>query len=82
MKVKELITKLQALDENLEVFLQTDPEGNAYYHSCDVDQNAVYCENDWGISVYTATWTADEADMCEDDWEHLKLTQKCVVIFP
>jgi hypothetical protein len=42
MKVKELIEILSTMDQDREVILQRDSEGNGYSPLCGVDDNTVY----------------------------------------
>jgi len=66
---------------DMEVVLQKDEEGNGYKTCRGVDYDVVY-QQDSG-EVYARGWTADEADLEEDEWEELKKTSDpVVVLFP
>lgn len=79
MKVKELKELLKNVPDDLEVYLQHDPEGN-YYQSLDIiDTNRIYVDGD----VYYTGWSADGACMKEDEWEEFKNQHKrCLVLVP
>lgn len=78
MKVKELIEQLKDLDPELDLYLQIDQEGNGYeeVRGCDTDCVMI------GDSVYSTDWSADEADMDEDEWAEIKNGPKIALIYP
>jgi len=59
MKVKELIEKLKELDENTEVILSADEEGN-YYNNLRNIEEGYFIEGEY----YSEEWSAD--DCCLD----------------
>ena len=85
MKVKELIKQLEQIDGEVEILLSSDPEGNTKYELTEdsLSEDCIYENNDGEISVYSLDWSAEDADMEEDDWEEAKkeLT-KCVILYP
>lgn len=83
MKVKELIEELKLLDPESEVILQKDSEGNGYSPLEGVDGDAVYIpENTWSGDVYSTNWSADDADMEEDEWQEILAKPRCVILHP
>ena len=53
MTVKELIESLSALDPDLKIVLQTDPEGNGYYPLSGVEETRL---NDDGAAMHPDDW--------------------------
>jgi len=84
MKVSELISELQKLDQDKIVILQKDGEGNGYSPLSGSDEDCVYqADSTWSGVVYSTDWTADEALIDEDEWESFKKNMPgCVVLFP
>lgn len=85
MKVRELIEALQALkNQDMEVILQGDPEGNDYSyiagvdHECWTAQVATGTYDDWTVPV--SSESLDEA--AKDNDTELGEYVQCVVIFP
>ena len=84
MKISELKEVIKQFDDDMEVVLQKDSEGNGYSPLADVDGDAIYiAESTWEGDVYSAGWTADDACMEPDEWEEFKASNpKCVVLAP
>lgn len=83
MKVRELIEELQKLDPEMECIIQKDAEGNGFSPLAGADPNGIYIkETSWFGEVYSAEWTADEADMDEDLWETMLKKPRCLVLYP
>lgn len=83
MRVSELMDRLAELDEDAEVILQKDGEGNGYSPLYEVDGNAIYvAETTWSGTVYSTAWTANDADMGKDEWAEMLKRQRCVVLAP
>jgi hypothetical protein len=83
MKVKALIKLLADCDQNAEIVLQKDSEGNGYSPLEGVDHEAVYVpDTTWSGEVYNTNWTADAACMEEAEWRKLMKRKRCVVLFP
>jgi hypothetical protein len=83
MKVRELMDSLAELDENAEVILQKDAEGNGYSPLYAVDGDAVYLsDSTWSGDVYSTDWTAEDTDMDEDEWAETLKKPRCVVLAP
>lgn len=79
MKVKELVKKLQALDQNAEVILSSDSEGNRYnkIHGGSICE-LLYREDD-GEFEFCPT---DEKEAAEDGQDIKDFKKKAVVIWP
>ncbi len=83
MKVKDLIRELQLLDPELDCIMQGDAEGNNFSPLAGTDENSIYIsETPWNGEVYDATWTAEEADMDDEDWQKILAKPRCVVLYP
>lgn len=83
MKVKELIEQLMEMDEEAELIIQKDSEGNGYSPLAGADHDAVYIpETTWYGTVYSTEWCAVDAGMDVDEWEKILSKPKCVVLFP
>lgn len=83
MKVKDLIRELQLIDPELEVIVQKDSEGNGFSPLAGTDENCIYvAETTWYGDVYDSTWTAEDADMAEEDWQELLSKPRCLVLYP
>jgi hypothetical protein len=83
MKVSELIKELSALDQNSDVILQKDAEGNGYSPLYAVDGEGIYISTSTSTAdVYSAEWTADDADMDADEWAKMLKRPRCVVLAP
>jgi hypothetical protein len=84
MKIKELREWLATLPPEIDdhdLILQIDPEGNGYQKVNGFDEDCIFYEGD-GM-VYATDWTAEEADMTEEEWEEFKKENKpCVVVYP
>lgn len=84
MKVSELIEELQGLDPNMDIYLQKDAEGNGYEPlrvadpTCIVREEGGYGE----FEVYSDSYSADEADMSEEEWAEVKAGPRCLVLSP
>lgn len=78
MIVEELIEQLKELDPKSEVYLQIDQEGNGYNKLRVVDGECVWEDE----TIYSLYWSAEDADLYEDEWEEIKGKNKCVVLSP
>jgi hypothetical protein len=83
MKVKDLIRELKLLDPELDVILQKDSEGNGFRPLAGTDENCIYVpDTTYDGYVYDSTWTADDADMDEEEWQEILEKPRCVVLYP
>ena len=83
MKVKELIEILSNVNQESEVILQKDAEGNGYSPLRGADDDAVYIpDSTWSGDVYSMDWSADDAAMDEEEWAEIKANPRCVVLYP
>ena len=84
MKVKDLIKRLQTLNQDAQVILQKDGEGNGY-SPCAGAEGAIYIhDSSYSGEVYHADGSADDNCMEEDHWVNIKKNKKnqCVVLWP
>jgi hypothetical protein len=86
MKVKELIEKLKLEDENAEVILSADEEGN-YYSPLEGTLgfgNGYYIPNNtWSGQFLNQEYIDDENEIEGEIYENNKdIAQKCIVLFP
>lgn len=86
MKVKELIEKLKLEDEDAEVILSADEEGN-YYSPLEGTLGfgkGYYIPNDtWSGEFLDQEYINDENELEGEIYENNKgIAQKCIVLFP
>ena len=86
MKVKELIENLKLEDENAEVILSADEEGN-YYSPLEGTLgfgNGYYIPNNtWSGQFLNQEYINDENELEGEIYENNKdIAQKCIVLFP
>ena len=86
MKLREQLEALKGLPEtmlNANVVLQEDPEGNGYKHLRIVDSDGVCLDPDaWQLEIYSAEWSAEDADMESETWEEHLAKPHCIVLSP
>ena len=85
MKVKELIEALSILDQDAQVILQKDAEGNGFSPLSGCDSHAIFVPYEkapWFGEVKSTIWSAEEACMEEGEWEEFLKKPRCVVLFP
>ena len=81
MKLRELVEKLQELDQDLEVVISKDSEGNTYSPLDGWNDDILYFPNG---EVFDTKWSAHDACFeYEDEWEEFKVTNsdKNVIVF-
>lgn len=72
MKSHELAMILLSKPD-VELVVQKDSEGNGYSPLSGIDYDVVYvAQNTWSGECYDTRWSAEDADMDEDEWEELK----------
>ena len=86
MKVKELIEKLKLEDENAEVILSADEEGN-YYSPLEgplgFGKGYYIPNNTWSGQFLNQEYIDDENELEGETYENNKdIAQKCIVLFP
>lgn len=84
MRIKELKKIIAKIDDDLEIILQKDGEGNGYSPLAVVDGKAIYIPNStWSGDVYSLGWSAEDACMENSEWEKFKTSNpRCVVLAP
>ena len=83
MKVNELIQELSKLDPELEIIMQKDAAGNGYSPLAGADPDGIYIKHtSWNGDVYDANWTAEEADMEEDERAEILELPRVLVLYP
>ena len=83
MKVKDLIAALLAMDQEADVILQKDAEGNGCSPLSDADCFAVYVDdNAYSGQVYSLMWNHQEAGFSREEWAEIKKRPRCVVLYP
>jgi len=78
MNVKELITLLSKLPDDMEVILQKDPEGNGYSPLDGVDPDCIYNDGE----CYSGDWSAGDALKDQDEWDEILELNRSVVLHP
>ena len=86
MKVKELIEKLKLEDEDAEVILSADEEGN-YYSPLEgtlgFGKGYYIPNNTWSGELLNQEYINDENELEGEIYENNKdIAQKCIVLFP
>lgn len=86
MKVKELIEKLKLEDEDAEVILSADEEGN-YYSPLEgtlgFGKGYYISNNTWSGEFLNQEYINDENELEGEIYENNKdIAQKCIVLFP
>lgn len=86
MKVKELIEKLKLEDENAEVILSADEEGN-YYSPLEgtlgFGKGYYIPNNTWSGEFLNQEYINDKNELEGEIYENNKdIAQKCIVLFP
>lgn len=86
MKVKELIGKLKLEDEDAEVILSADEEGN-YYSPLEgtlgFGKGYYIPNNTWSGEFLNQEYINDENELEGEIYENNKdIAQKCIVLFP
>lgn len=86
MKVKELIEKLKLEDEDAEVILSADEEGN-YYSPLEgtlgFGKGYYVPNNTWSGEFLNQEYINDENELEGEIYENNKdIAQKCIVLFP
>lgn len=86
MKVKELIEKLKLEDEDAEVILSADEEGN-YYSPLEgtlgFSKGYYIPNNTWSGEFLNQEYINDENELEGEIYENNKdIAQKCIVLFP
>lgn len=79
MKVKELKKALSKLPNDMEIWLQRDPEGNGYSPLEGADSEVVIADED---SIFSLNWSAGDCCLEEDEWEELKKKPRSLILYP
>ena len=85
MKVKELIEKLKLEDENAEVILSADEEGNYYspFETLGFGNGYYIPNNTWSGQFLNQEYINDKNELEGEIYENNKdIAQKCIVLFP
>jgi len=85
MKVKDLIKQLQEEDQELEIFISSDAEGNYIRiipENC-LGEVSIYQIDGRDVSTWSLDWTAEDADETEENWKIMKNTYpKGIILYP
>lgn len=87
MKVKKLKKLLEGLDDNTEIILSIDPEGNAYHPLYSLEEGYID-KKEWGERIenyYSEVWSwQDNGFENQEEWEKFKKkkAKKIIVLFP
>ena len=80
MLVKELIEILQEFDPDAQIIIAKDPEGNEYSPGWSYFSGYYIPDTTYSGYVYDDTWTAEDCDMDEDQWEEMRRDNPVSVI--
>jgi len=78
VKVRELIEKLKGVDQESQVIIQKDSEGNGYSPLYRIYNDCIYVpDSTWAGEVYSI----DDYD--DDEWKEIeKENERCLVLKP
>lgn len=79
MKVKELIEWLQTEDQEAEVVMSSDPEGNSFSPLFDISNNARYDRDCGEVGLKTLTPELEKSGHTEED---IGYGVDCIVLWP
>jgi hypothetical protein len=83
MNVKQLMDALAELPDDMEVIIQKDGEGNDFSPLSDVDSESVYIPySEWSGDAYSVYWSADDADMSEEEWAKVLAMPRALILCP
>lgn len=83
MNIGELKEIIKDLPDDARVILQSDSEGNDFRWADGADFDGVIVEDfGWNAEIYSSSWSAEDADMDENDWQELLAKPRVLVIFP
>lgn len=83
MNVKQLISKLVCLPDEMEVILQKDAEGNEFSPLNNVDTESVYIPySDCSGEAYSVHSSAEDECMSEKEWEEVLENTKVLILYP
>jgi len=84
MKVKNLIKKLEKMDQNAEVVMSIDPEGNGYSSLKQILEDMGFVEEEGEIYINKLTKKDREEGFSEMDLGDLKDPNRvnCIVFYP
>ena len=80
--VKQLKADIAKLPDDMVVYVQKDAEGNGYRVCAGADPDGVLIDDSYHAEIYSGDWSADDADMDEDEWEEFKSKPRVLVIYP
>jgi hypothetical protein len=82
--IKELKKAIVDLPDEMEIILQKDSEGNGYSPLAVVDSECIYLADSlYSGDVFSTDWTAEDANLEEDEWEDILNNHKrCLVFAP
>lgn len=77
MNVAQLKAALSQLPDDMEVWMQKDPEGNGYSVAEGAD---IGIRVEGAEDIYDPNWDATDADMTEEEWEQTQETHPRVLV--
>lgn len=78
MKVRDLIVELTKMNQELDIILQKDSEGNGYSLISWADPDCIYEDGE----VWSIYWTANDACMDAEEWQEFLKKDRCCVLYP
>lgn len=83
MKAKELKKFLENVDDESEVIIARDAEGNNFSPLASMDTDAIYIpDTEYSGEVYSLEHTAEDACMSEDEWDEVNKMDRSLILFP
>jgi len=82
MKVKKLIKKLEKMDQNAEVIMSMDSEGNCYNYLADIVEDMAYVEGEVYINKLTEEDIKEGFSDCDLGNLNDPDRVNCIVFYP
>ena len=64
------------------MYVQADSEGNGYRQCAGIDPDCVVTDDDYHAEIASASDTADEMCLEEDEWAEILKQPRVLVIYP
>lgn len=80
--IKDLKEEIANLPDDMEVWHQSDPEGNSFSPCAGIDADAIVVGKGRDSIVYDTKWTAIDADMTEKQWDKMLKKPRVAILFP
>lgn len=84
MKIKELKELIKDLNDDMEIILSKDAEGNNFCPLSDSGQGIYIADagGSWFGEIYHDEWSADDALVDQEEWNEILKKPRCLVLWP